>query len=75
MENIKKDIMCIFEENGVDVNDPNMLEQIDSLQYITIIVEVEQLLDIALPDFVISSNAFKDFDGFLNIVMDTYQNR
>lgn len=29
---------------------------------------------ITLPDFVLSQNEFKDFDEFVNIVIDTYDN-
>ena len=50
------------------------LSDVDSIRYVSIIVEIEQLLCITLPDFVLSQNEFKDFDEFVNIVIDTYDN-
>ena len=71
---IRNEIVRIFEENGVDFSDSQQLSDVDSIRYVSIIVEIEQLLCITLPDFVLSQNEFKDFDEFVNIVIDTYDN-
>ena len=71
---IRNEIVRIFEENGVDFSDSQQLSDVDSIRYVSIIVEIEQLLCITLPDFVLSQNKFKDFDEFVNIVIDTYDN-
>ena len=71
---IRNEIVRIFEENGVDFSDSQQLSDVDSILYVSIIVEIEQLLCITLPDFVLSQNEFKDFDEFVNIVIDTYDN-
>ena len=71
---IRNEIVRIFEENGVDFSDSQQLSDVDSIRYVSIIVEIEQLLCIILPDFVLSQNEFKDFDEFVNIVIDTYDN-
>ena len=71
---IRNEIVRIFEENGVDFSDSQQLSDVDSIRYVSIIVEIEQLLCITLPDFVLSQNEFKDFDEFVNILIDTYDN-
>lgn len=48
--NIREELQNIFEENGVDTSDSQQLREIDSVQYITIIVEIEQKFNIVLPD-------------------------
>lgn len=75
IKNIKKDLERIFDENGVDSSDQQQLNDIDSIQYISIIVEIEQLFNIVLPDFVLSQNKFIDFDRFVSIVTNLYENR
>lgn len=58
----------IFEENGVNITDPESLENIDSIQYVTIIVEIEQLFNITLPDYFLAENALVDFPKLVNII-------
>lgn len=70
---IRSEIIRIFEENGLNVASTQELENVDSIQYVSIIVEIEQLLNIAVPDFLLGMNAFKDFDGFVNVIIATYE--
>lgn len=72
--NIKTEIKRIFEENGVNISDPDSLENLDSIQYVTIIVEIEQFFNITFPDYILADNAFVDFQKFINIVSDLYEN-
>lgn len=72
--NIKTEIERIFEENGINISDPDSLENIDSIQYVTIIVEIEQIFNITLPDYFLVNNALADFQKLINIVTDIYEN-
>lgn len=71
---IKTEIERIFEENGINITDPDSLENIDSIQYVTIIVEIEQFFNITLPDYFLVDNALADFQKLINIVTDIYEN-
>lgn len=72
---IRNEIIRIFEENGVDASDVQSLIDIDSVQYISIVVEIEQFLGIVLPDYILMQNEFKDFDAFVSVVYDVYEHR
>lgn len=72
--NIKTEIERIFDENGINITDPDSLENIDSIQYVTIIVEIEQFFNITLPDYFLVDNALADFQKLINIVTDIYEN-
>ena len=72
--NIKAEIQRIFEENGIDITIPDNLENIDSIQYVTIIVEIEQFFNIILPDYFLVENILSDFQKLVNIVTDLYEN-
>ena len=70
---LKNELIRIFEENGIDPSDNQQLIDIDSIQYISIIVEIEQCFGIILPDYLLSENKFIDFDGFAFIVQNVYE--
>ncbi len=70
---LKNKLIRIFEENGIDPSDNQQLMDIDSIQYISIIVEIEQCFGIVLPDYLLSENKFIDFDGFAFIVQNVYE--
>lgn len=71
---IKIEIERIFEENGINIADAESLESIDSIQYVTIIVEIEQFFNIVLPDYFLIENSFADYQKLVNIVTDLYKN-
>ena len=68
--NIREELQNIFEENGVDTSDSQQLREIDSVQYITIIVEIEQKFNIVLPDSYIEKNVAEDFDVFVDMIQE-----
>lgn len=70
---LKQQIICIFNENGIDPLEQIQLKEIDSIQYISIIVEIEQLFEIVLPDYLLMRNEFVDFEGFINVVAEEYR--
>ena len=52
--NIHDQIVEIFEENGVDVENADSFNNIESIQYISIIVDIEQKFDVSLPDYILT---------------------
>lgn len=70
--NVKAEIERIFMENGINETDPSILENIDSVQYVTIIVEIEQFFNITLPDYFLADNALADFQKLIITVTDIY---
>lgn len=73
--NIRDEIVRIFEENGIDVSNEQELADIDSIIYVSIVVEIEKIMEIVLPDHVLAQNEFTDFDAFVSIVVDVYDHR
>lgn len=65
---IRGDIIEIFEENGIDAKNIDSFNDIESIQYISIIVEIEQKFDISLPDYLLALDDILDFDQFVDIV-------
>lgn len=65
---MKNQLINIFENYGIDPNDPADLSDVDSLQYIAILVEIENTFKIELPDEYLDSNMFLDMELFLNNV-------
>lgn len=72
---IKNEIIRIFDENGVDAFDKNQLDEVDSIQYISIIVEVEQFFQITLPDEILIENKFSDFEAFVFVVKEIIEEK
>lgn len=72
---IKNEIVRILDEIGIDSSDSQQLININSIQYITIIVEIEQLLEIELPDFILESTIIEDLDVFVNTIINIYRDK
>lgn len=68
--NIHDQIVEIFEENGVDVENADSFNNIESIQYISIIVDIEQKFDVSLPDYILTRDDILNFDQFADIVKE-----
>ena len=68
--NIHDQIVEIFEENGVDVENADSFYNIESIQYISIIVDIEQKFDVSLPDYILTRDDILNFDQFADIVKE-----
>ena len=68
--NIHDQIVEIFEENGVDVENADSFSNIESIQYISIIVDIEQKFDVSLPDYILTRDDILNFDQFADIVKE-----
>lgn len=60
-----KQIVChVFEENGIDINDQDAVENMDSLEYIATLVSLEEKFKIEFPDSMLTRNMFENMDDF-----------
>ena len=80
MNDIKKCIFDILDENGIYIDSGEMEEDLDlreyildSLQYVYIIVELEDRLGMELPDDVLLYDNLASINGFANMILNKQQ--
>ena len=61
-------LSAIFDENGINVIDPNAPLELDSMQFISIIVSIEDTFQIEVPDNYLSEDQLVNFNDFLAMV-------
>ena len=77
---IKKLIFDILDENGIYI-DPEEMEKdidlreylVDSLQFIYFVVALEEKMGIELPDEVLAYDYLSSINGFTNMILDMQQ--
>lgn len=69
---IKDKLIQIFNESGVELNLENLNEnlELDSLHYISIICEIENIFDIEVPDDVLGGKPLLSFNDFFELVFN-----
>lgn len=69
---IKDKLIQIFNESGVELNLENLNEnlELDSLHYISIICEIENIFDIEVPDDVLGEKPLLSFNDFFELVFN-----
>lgn len=70
----KSIIYKIIEDNGVELSDKTIMKEIDSIQYISIVVEIEQTFSTVLPDHLLSIGDFNNIEQFVGAVIDVLEN-
>lgn len=72
MEGWKLDVIQrlkkVCELNGLDIYDEQQKQEMDSVMYISIIVDLEGEFQIEFPDEVLSRNFFEDINSLCNII-------
>lgn len=63
-EEMKQIVSQTFEESGIDVNDQAAIDSIDSLEYITILVSLEEKFNIEFTDAMLTRNMFENMNDF-----------
>ena len=71
---IKERIKSIFEDSGICEENFDISE-IDSLQYIQIIVDIEKSLDIKIPDKYLSLDEFGNINNFIDIISELTESK
>lgn len=68
MNNIKGKLMKIFNDNGVVVISEDEIIDVDSLIYISIIVEIEEEFEIVVPDEYLITNQLTCLSEYIELV-------
>lgn len=65
-------LLQIFKENGFDIqpNEYNDVLEMDSIQFISIIVAIETEFDLEIPDEILSMEGLRSFQEFLVLVQE-----
>lgn len=67
-ESLKQRVSSVFEINGLDINDLQSIEQMDSLEYISTLVGLEREFEIEFPDAMLIRNMFVDMEDFYELL-------
>ena len=67
---INKKIIEILGKNGFDINNLEDNQELDSLTFISCIVDLESEFSIEIPDELLVVNLFEDIDKLTNIIID-----
>ena len=77
-DDLKKGLMLLFEEVGIFIDenedDINLGEyNIDSISFISVIVSIEELYEIEIPDEYLNYAVFSSFNGFVGMIQGILQ--
>lgn len=61
---MKQIVRHVFEENGIDIDDQDAVENMDSLEYIATLVSLEEKFEIEFPDSMLIKNMFENMNDF-----------
>lgn len=61
---MKQIVRHVFEENGIDIDDQDVVENMDSLEYIATLVSLEEKFEIEFPDSMLTKNMFENMNDF-----------
>ena len=68
-----ENIGVIIETNNLETSDVNIIEyNIDSLDFISFIVDVEERLNIIIPEEILRYDILQSFNGFINFIVKVY---
>lgn len=71
---MKEQLIALFENYGIDPLNAEEVAEMDSLQYIGILIEIENTFQIELPDEYLENNMFEDMDSFFQNVCAYIEN-
>lgn len=63
--NIKDTVVKILGENGIEIDDEGVLLNLESLSFISTLVDIEQTFDIELPDEFLEIGKFDTVDDLV----------
>ena len=68
---IKEKLKTVFLENGLDIpeNEEDTILELDSLQFIALVVGVENAFDIQIPDDYLSNEVLSSFGDFCELLI------
>lgn len=65
---IKEKIIEIIEENGIEIQKDGTLEHFNSIEFVSMLVSVEQTFNIEIPDAFLISDHILDVESITAIV-------
>jgi len=65
---IKNKVLNCFEVNGVLVLENGNFENLDSISFISVVVEIEDEFSIEFPDEYLLTNNFKNLNSVLSVI-------
>ena len=68
VEEMKQIVSQTFDENGIDVNDQSAVNSMDSLEYITILISLEEKFKIEFADSMLTRNMFENINDFYTLL-------
>jgi len=66
--NIKEKINQSLNNFGYDLNDEELLKKIDSLTFISMILELEEIFEIEIPDSLLNYEILTNIDTFVSVL-------
>jgi acyl carrier protein len=73
--NIKESIIECLAECGIDISRDNYVDEIDSVTYVSCLVELEQKFEIVFPDEYLAENFFEEIDKLVSIIEALVQDK
>lgn len=70
MSNVRKKLIEIIEEEGIGLDQNNSIIDIDSLRYISTILNIEEEFDIEVPDEMLNFENLNNLDSFVVLIED-----
>ena len=68
MDNLKNEVEKIFEQNGIVIEQNGNLSDLDSLKWVSSIVDIEDKFNIEFPDELLLMDVFIDINSVCQII-------
>ena len=62
MMEIKTEILNIMDSNGIEYSDGKMSGEIESMQFVSALIELEECFNVEFPESMIRADVFYDLD-------------
>ena len=67
---IESKLIEIFNDYSIDIYNEQQVSDIDSIEYISLIIEIEDSFDIEIPDEFLDGNIFFNIDMLKSLILN-----
>lgn len=67
---MKETLLDIMEQNGIEYEDDKLISKLDSIQYISAMVAIEEEFEIEIPEQYLVQNVFENLDHLSSIISE-----
>lgn len=67
---MKNSLMSILEDNGLQYNDDLLIGEVDSFLHMSLLVEIEEAMDMEFPEELLGQNIFSSFSRLYQIIYE-----